>query len=870
MRITPRPAFQTTGLEVEARLLERPGGIVEVVRPRGWTSARVEAWLDWAASLPSDFPAGELPGALTHDPALSPLLDGGPYRCARRLAAWGWSLGVFDSEDDAANFRDALFGLYALGLGAPGASLAIGARVTAGDPARAPERELLAIDDPAFARAVRASDPTDILGRRLAAVADAIARCEGDAALCADLTANQALARAAIEARGAGATDADIADAIALAAAGVAGEFTDGGDMIALATREDLAAGGDAPLLAANAAWKTGALTLAVTPAAGRALDLAAIAPRAALDVMTLADPDDLEAAVRVMVIALDIEVSAGFVANPIDAYRRRDYRPLALTLAGVAERLVSEGVAFTSAAGRSRAAELHALVRSCALAASAELAETLGARGGGPRNVQVTAAPRDPELSLRLDGRSLGAEPWPGPRRLAELAGGEMVPVLDECALQGLTRLGIDLDQARTHVLGAKTLAEAPGIDHERLAAKGFTEHEIGAAEAALFGAGSLREAFAPSVIGVGFVSDVLGADAQALADPAFDTLAFAGFSAQDIAVAESYALGAGSVADAPFLAEDARAIFLGAADIAADARLAHIAAVQPFICAPPVARLDLAFTSSPEDAIRAQTVAAAAGVDALRLMRSAADADFALSFPEPTPVEPHAEAPARDRIVERVVEVGRSRQRLPDRRKGYIQKSIVGGHKVYLHTGEYDTGELGEIFIDMHKEGAAFRSLMNNFAIAISIGLQYGVPLDEFVEAFVFTRFDPAGAVTGNDSVRSATSILDYVFRELGVSYLGRTDLAEPGPGDMDADGLGEGKSEAEPQPLTRFISRGFSRGSTPDNLVFLPTPARLGPRAAEVCPACGDMALVRKGQSVICDTCGARQTREADAES
>jgi ribonucleoside-diphosphate reductase alpha chain len=192
------------------------------------------------------------------------------------------------------------------------------------------------------------------------------------------------------------------------------------------------------------------------------------------------------------------------------------------------------------------------------------------------------------------------------------------------------------------------------------------------------------------------------------------------------------------------------------------------------------------------------------------------------------------------------------------------------VGGHKVYLHTGEYDTGELGEIFIDMHKEGAAFRSLMNNFAIAISIGLQYGVPLDEFVEAFVFTRFDPAGAVTGNDSVRSATSILDYVFRELGVSYLGRTDLAEPGPGDMDADGLGEGKSEAEPQPLTRFISRGFSRGSTPDNLVFLPTPARLGPRAAEVCPACGDMALVRKGQSVICDTCGARQTREADAES
>jgi ribonucleoside-diphosphate reductase alpha chain len=160
------------------------------------------------------------------------------------------------------------------------------------------------------------------------------------------------------------------------------------------------------------------------------------------------------------------------------------------------------------------------------------------------------------------------------------------------------------------------------------------------------------------------------------------------------------------------------------------------------------------------------------------------------------------------------------------------------------------------------MHKEGAAFRSLMNNFAIAISIGLQYGVPLDEFVDAFVFTRFDPAGPVTGNDSIRSATSILDYVFRELGVSYLGRTDLAEAGEGRLDSDNLGVGNGESEPQALARFISRGFSRGAAPDNLVFLPTAARGGPRPADVCPACGDIALVRKGQSMMCETCGVRQ--------
>jgi ribonucleoside-diphosphate reductase alpha chain len=165
------------------------------------------------------------------------------------------------------------------------------------------------------------------------------------------------------------------------------------------------------------------------------------------------------------------------------------------------------------------------------------------------------------------------------------------------------------------------------------------------------------------------------------------------------------------------------------------------------------------------------------------------------------------------------------------------------------------------------MHKEGAAFRSLMNNFAIAISIGLQYGVPLDEFVDAFVFTRFEPAGPVTGNDTVKSATSILDYIFRELGVSYLGRKDLATGDPSEHNADGLGLGKPD-EPQPASRFISRGFSRGATPDNLLFLPIANRAnGPsnlEAADVCAACGDVAVVRKGQALICETCGTRAER------
>ena len=166
-------------------------------------------------------------------------------------------------------------------------------------------------------------------------------------------------------------------------------------------------------------------------------------------------------------------------------------------------------------------------------------------------------------------------------------------------------------------------------------------------------------------------------------------------------------------------------------------------------------------------------------------------------------------------EKIVERVERV-RERERLPSRRKGYTQKAVVGGHKVYLRTGEYDDGRLGEIFVDMHKEGAALRSLLNNFAIAISLGLQYGVPLEEYVDAFTFTRFEPSGPVQGNDTIKNATSILDYVFRELAISYMGRYDLANVEPHDTSFDALGKGVEEGKPSPAhSRAVSKGLVRG-------------------------------------------------------
>ncbi|MGH6964224.1 MAG: ribonucleotide reductase, partial [Phenylobacterium sp.] len=436
-----------------------------------------------------------------------------------------------------------------------------------------------------------------------------------------------------------------------------------------------------------------------------------------------------------------------------------------------------------------------------------------------------------------------------------------------------GLALAGADEAEAHAALLGHGDLEHAPGVNHATLLVRGFTDHEIAAVEAVLPLVTRLTDAFCPAVVGEGFIRDVLGATAEQLADPQLDLLDLMGFSAGDAAAAEAYALGDPGLADAAFLSPAARLAFRDEQDLGPLPRTAMLQALSPALATPPVAEVELAWNAPIAEALERLTTAPVA----VRLRRAEPPSDLLLDLPTPTEAPPKAAREPEERIVERVIERERTRRKLPDRRKGYIQKAAVGGHKVYLHTGEYDDGELGEIFIDMHKEGAAFRSLMNNFAIAISIGLQYGVPLDEFVDAFVFTRFEPAGPVTGNDTVKSATSILDYIFRELGVSYLGRKDLATGDSGELNADGLGRGKADAldadsltdaGPQPASRFISRGFSRGAAPDNLVFLPSASRIsGPaalEAADVCAACGDVSVVRKGVSLICQSCGARAGR------
>jgi ribonucleoside-diphosphate reductase alpha chain len=885
--------------QVELRTLETADALVGVLAPKGWPDARVEAWTDWSAALPRV--VVDAPKTLACD---DPLLDGGPAQFAVQAAAAGWAQRLFDRQADAVAFREALFDLMARGVLAFGAPAGAGASCAFAD-AAAPDFERQVARHLGEARARKAHLRTlSVVEERLAAIAEAVVRCDGEASACADPAANPALARAAWAARQAGIDDARIAEAIALAGAGRSPlEPPEPPTLPHLAVLADREA---PPALAAHTGWETNGVILAFAPE-DAAILASEPAPTAALDLRAFEteaglDLEAFERCLRVAIIALDLTAPAS-----------RERR-LGLTLAGLSELLVGRGLAYDSPAGLAVAGGVWALASAVAAATSVELAAALGpclaqeaeaasavatldkravaarrnpdplaqraaaifedaaarAASTGIRNLARLGLGHDPELALRI-GAPLASAPWAGALAFDETADGVGLAGLAAAAHRRLAEVGADMAAARRHALGSRDLAQAASLDLALLRAKGFTDHELAAVQAALPQARSLADAFSPAVLGDGFVSDVLGAPA----DNDDDVLALIGLDAAAIQTIERELIGAGRLDDAPFLDEAARAALTEPEDLRFEARLAMTVAAEVFADLPATTEIALPFRALPTAAVEAQAEAAKSGVRLLRIVRAEPPADFSLALSEPT--APRAPAPEpTERIVERVVERDRLRRKLPDRRKGYIQKASVGGHKVYLHTGEYDDGELGEIFLDMHKEGAAFRSLMNNFAVAISIGLQYGVPLEEFVDAFVFTRFEPAGPVTGNDSIRSATSILDYIFRELGVSYLGRGDLANADGEALTADGLGRGKAdefgsdEPEPQPASKFISKGFSRGAAPDNLVFLPfgsraeEPGRPAVAAAEVCPACGDLALMRRGGLVVCETCGQQADR------
>jgi ribonucleoside-diphosphate reductase alpha chain len=423
-----------------------------------------------------------------------------------------------------------------------------------------------------------------------------------------------------------------------------------------------------------------------------------------------------------------------------------------------------------------------------------------------GFRNAQVTVIAPTGTIGLVMDCDTTGIEPDFSLVKFKKLAGGGYFKIINQSLPPALRRLGYTDQQIEDIVLYAKgsgTLAGCPRINPETLRAKGFTDEALAKLQAALPGAFEIQFAFNKFTLGEDFCREKLGFSAEQLGDYKFNLLKALGFSQHDIDAANDFVCGTMTTEGAPHLKTEHYAVFdcanrcgkYGKRFISTDGHILMMAVAQPFLSGAISKTINLPVEATVKDVWDAYILSWKVGVKANALYRDGSKLSQPLNTSSDVEeiVDAMVETPANaaplvvEKIVEKtVIRYLAKRRLLPGRRHGFTQKAKIGGHSIFLRTGEYSDDTLGEIFVDMHKEGAGFRSLLNCFTIAVSLGLQYGVPLDEFVDAFVFTKFEPAGMVTGNDHVKMSTSIIDYIFRELAITYLGRMDLAhEGGPG-------------------------------------------------------------------------------------
>jgi ribonucleoside-diphosphate reductase alpha chain len=620
-------------------------------------------------------------------------------------------------------------------------------------------------------------------------------------------------------------------------------------------------------------------------------------------------DVEGYEHAVRLWTVVLEISVLMAQFPSKEIAQRSYDFRTLGLGYANVGGLLMSSGIPYDSEASRALCGALSAIMTGISYATSAEMAAELGAfpryaenkevmlrvmrnhrraaYGGrtgyehmttppvpldhknnpdqklaehaklawdralalgeqhGYRNAQATVVAPTGTIGLVMDCDTTGIEPDFALVKFKKLAGGGYWKIINRAvpeALRVLGYSGAQIAEIEVYAVGHGSLGQAPAINHGTLKAKGFDDETIAKVEKALPTAFDIKFVFNKWTLGADFLRNQLGVDLAELASPTFDLLTHLGFTKREIEAANIHACGAMTVEGAPHLKPEHYAVFdcanpcgrTGKRYLSVDSHIRMLAAAQPFISGAISKTINMPNEATVEDCKQAYLLSWRLALKANALYRDGSKLSQPLQSQliadeedDDDVIEAFLEKPAAaraaglaEKIVEKVVErivVMRERERMPDRRKGYTQKAVVGGHKVYLRTGEYDDGRLGEIFIDMHKEGAALRSLLNNFAIAVSLGLQYGVPLDEYVDAFTFTRFEPQGPVQGNDSIKYATSIIDYVFRELAVSYLERFDLAHVDPSGEGFDALGKGVAEGKPSPDARYVSKGLTRSRT-----------------------------------------------------
>lgn len=641
-------------------------------------------------------------------------------------------------------------------------------------------------------------------------------------------------------------------------------------------------------------------------------------------------DHEGYEHLCRLWTIVLEISVMmAQFPSRPI-AELSYEYRTLGLGYANIGGLLMTMGLGYDSDEGRALGGALTAIMTGVAYATSAEMASELGPFPGavrtsadgktntehmlrvmrnhrraaygeatgyeglsvapvpldhascpqailverakhawdqalalgekhGYRNAQATVIAPTGTIGLVMDCDTTGIEPDFALVKFKKLAGGGYFKIINGAVPDALRSLGYseaEIAEMEAYAVGHGSIAQAPAINRTTLAAKGFTPEKIEAAEKGMKSAFDIKFVFNKWTLGEDFLTGTLNVPMDKLNEPSFDLLAFLGFSKADIEAANVHVCGAMTLEGAPFLKLEHYNVFdcanpcgrLGKRYLSVESHIRMMAAAQPFISGAISKTINMPNEATVEDCKSAYMLSWRLALKANALYRDGSklsqplnsaliadedeDTDDAIEAIMALPAAAKAAA-LSEKIVERIierVERNREQEKLPTRRKGYTQKAKVGGHTVFLRTGEYDDGRLGEIFIDMNKEGSALRALINNFAISVSLGLQYGVPLEEYVDAFTFTRFEPSGFVQGNEAIKNATSILDYIFRELAISYLGRYDLAHVSPEEARFDALSTNDPDttapATPpaSPADRIVSRGLMRGK-PTNLMAIP---------------------------------------------
>ena len=520
-----------------------------------------------------------------------------------------------------------------------------------------------------------------------------------------------------------------------------------------------------------------------------------------------------------------------------------------------------------------------------------------------GYRNAQVTVVAPTGTIGLLMDCDTTGVEPDYALVKFKKLAGGGYFKIINQSIPPALEMLGYNKDQIDEIVKYAKghgSLSGCPSINPDTLKAKGFTEEAVAKIEKALPSVFEIGFAFNKFTLGMDFIVKKLRIPADKINSFDFDLLKELGFSKEEIGIANEYVCGTMTIEGAPFLKHEHYPVFdcaskCGKKGIRFIQPLAHIkmmGTAQPFISGAISKTINLPNSASIDDIKDAYMQSWKMGIKANALYRdgsklsqplnSVSEEDINLLIEDK---EKHDIVKVAERIIHRYIA---KRRRLPDRRTGYTQKAKINGQSVYIRTGEYDNGQIGEIFIDMHREGAAFRSLLNCFAISISLGLQHGVPLDEFVDAFVFTRFEPSGIVTGNEKIKMATSVIDYIFRELAVNYMGRFDLAHVEPEEIkgkasagivksldavepefvDEEIVSERVVELDKEKVKTYnynlatINSSNQQSIVESEKVVMSNEikkARQKGYTGDICIECQSMTMVRNGTCLKCVTCG-----------